>query len=75
MSKQTIRLGHRHASALYWRGQHHPGRFGKIPTVSVKYNTGAEIGADAVIVRNDQRLNDRHVVVEGEAIRFTSKAQ
>jgi hypothetical protein len=36
---------------------------------------GAEIGADAVIVRNDQRLNDRHVVVEGEAIRFTSKAQ
>lgn len=32
---------------------------------------GAEIGADAVIVRNDQRMNDRHVVVEGEAIKFT----
>lgn len=32
---------------------------------------GAEIGADAVIVRSDQRLNDRHVVVEGEAIKFT----
>jgi len=32
---------------------------------------GAEIGADAIIVRNDQRLNDRHVVVEGEAIKFT----
>jgi hypothetical protein len=34
---------------------------------------GAEIGADAVIVRNDQRMNDRHVVVEGEAIKFTSQ--
>lgn len=36
---------------------------------------GAEIGADAVIVRNDQRMNDRHVVVEGEAIKFTRGAQ
>jgi hypothetical protein len=32
---------------------------------------GAEIGADAVIVRGDRSNNDRHVVVEGEAIRFT----
>lgn len=32
---------------------------------------GAAIGADAVIIRNDRSLNDRHVVVEGEAIRFT----
>jgi len=31
---------------------------------------GAEIGADAVIVRSDRSNNDRHVVVEGEAIRF-----
>jgi hypothetical protein len=33
---------------------------------------GAEIGADAVIVRNDRSNNDRHVVVEGEAIKFTN---
>lgn len=32
---------------------------------------GAELGADAVIVRSDRSLNDRHVVVEGEAIKFT----
>ncbi|URL57018.1 hypothetical protein IM816_10110 [Luteibacter flocculans] len=31
---------------------------------------GAEIGADAVIVRADRSNNDRHVVVEGEAIKF-----
>lgn len=35
---------------------------------------GAEIGADAVIVRSDRSNNDRHVVVEGEAIKFTSNA-
>lgn len=29
---------------------------------------GAQIGADAVIVRSDRSNNDRHVVVEGEAI-------
>lgn len=33
---------------------------------------GAEIGADAVIVRSDRSNNDRHVVVEGEAIKFTN---
>lgn len=33
---------------------------------------GAEIGADAVIVRSDRANNDRHVVVEGEAIKFTN---
>lgn len=33
---------------------------------------GAQIGADAVIVRSDRALNDRHVTVEGEAIRYTS---
>ena len=32
---------------------------------------GAQIGADAVIVRSDRSNNDRHVVVEGEAIKFT----
>lgn len=33
---------------------------------------GAEIGADAVIVRSDRSNNDRHVVVEGEAIKYTT---
>lgn len=32
---------------------------------------GAEVGADAVIVRNSRTANDRHIVVEGEAIRYT----
>lgn len=36
---------------------------------------GAEIGADAVIVRSDRSNNDRHVVVEGEAIKFTSDSE
>jgi hypothetical protein len=31
---------------------------------------GAQIGADAVIVRSDRSNNDRHVVVEGEAIKY-----
>jgi hypothetical protein len=35
---------------------------------------GAQIGADAVIVRSDRSNNDRHVVVEGEAIKFTNDA-
>jgi hypothetical protein len=35
---------------------------------------GAEIGADAVIIRSERSLNDRHVVVEGEAIRFNREA-
>lgn len=35
---------------------------------------GAQIGADAVIVRSDRSNNDRHVVVEGEAIKFTGDA-
>ena len=34
---------------------------------------GAQIGADAVIVRSDRALNDRHIMVEGEAIRYTDK--
>jgi hypothetical protein len=32
---------------------------------------GAALGADAVIVRSDRALNDRHIVVEAEAIRYT----
>lgn len=35
---------------------------------------GAQVGADAVIVRNSRAMNDRHVVVEGEAIRYTDVA-
>lgn len=35
---------------------------------------GAQIGADAVIVRSDRSNNDRHVVVEGEAIKFSNGA-
>lgn len=34
---------------------------------------GAQIGADAVIVRSNRSNNDRHVVVEAEAIRYTDK--
>lgn len=34
---------------------------------------GAQLGADAVIVRSDRSRNDRHVVVEAEAIRYTDK--
>lgn len=34
---------------------------------------GAQIGANAVIVRSDRALNDRHIVVEAEAIRYTDK--
>lgn len=36
---------------------------------------GAQIGADAVIVRSDRSNNDRHVVVEGEEIKFTSDSE
>lgn len=36
---------------------------------------GAQIGADAVIVRSDRSNNDRHVVVEGEAIKYTSDSE
>lgn len=32
---------------------------------------GAQLGADAVIVRGDRALNDRHITVEAEAIRYT----
>jgi hypothetical protein len=32
---------------------------------------GAQTGADAVIVRADRSNNDRHVVVEGGAIKFS----
>lgn len=35
---------------------------------------GAQVGADAVIVRSTRSNNDRHVVVEGEAIRYTDVA-
>lgn len=31
---------------------------------------GAEIGADAIIVMQSRSANDRHVIVEGEAIKF-----
>lgn len=31
----------------------------------------AQLGADAVIVRSSRTNNDRHIVVEGEAIRYT----
>lgn len=34
---------------------------------------GAALGADAVIIRSDRALNDRHIVVEGEAIRYTDR--
>lgn len=34
---------------------------------------GAQVGADAVIVRTWRSNNDRHVVVEGEAIRYTDQ--
>lgn len=36
---------------------------------------GAKFGADAVIIRSDRSLNDRHITVEGEAIRYTSGRQ
>ena len=35
---------------------------------------GSQLGADAVIVRSDRALNDRHITVEAEAIRYTDKA-
>ena len=34
---------------------------------------GAQLGADAVIVHSSRSNNDRHTVVEGEAIRFTDR--
>ena len=34
---------------------------------------GAQIGANAVIVRSDRARNDRHIMVEAEAIRYTDK--
>ena len=34
---------------------------------------GAQIGANAVIVRSGRALNDRHIMVEAEAIRYTDK--
>jgi hypothetical protein len=33
------------------------------------------VGADAVIVRSSRSNNDRHIVVEGEAIRYTDVAK
>lgn len=36
---------------------------------------GAKLGADAIIIRSDRSLNDRHVTVEGEAIRYTDTQQ
>jgi hypothetical protein len=35
----------------------------------------AQIGADAVIIHGERSENDRHVVVEGEAIKFGSSTQ
>lgn len=34
---------------------------------------GAQLGADAVVVRSARSNNDRHTVVEAEAIRYTDK--
>lgn len=34
---------------------------------------GAQLGADAVVVRSSRSLNDRHTVVEAEAIRYLDK--
>jgi hypothetical protein len=34
---------------------------------------GAALGADAVIIHSERSNNDRHVVVEGEAIHYTDK--
>lgn len=36
---------------------------------------GAEIGADAVIVRSDRSNNDWYIVIEGEAIKSTSDSE
>lgn len=33
---------------------------------------GAKLGADAVIIRSERSMNDRHITVEGEAIRYTT---
>lgn len=33
---------------------------------------GAKLGADAVIIHGERSMNDRHVTVEGEAIRYTT---
>lgn len=34
---------------------------------------GAQLGADAVLVRSSRSNNDRHTVVEGEAIRYRQR--
>jgi hypothetical protein len=34
---------------------------------------GANLGADAVIIRGERSLNDRHITVEAEAIRYTDQ--
>lgn len=34
---------------------------------------GAQLGADAVVVRSSRSMNDRHTVVEAEAIRYLDK--
>lgn len=36
-------------------------------------SAGAQLGADAVIVRSNRSNNDRHTVVEGEAIRYRER--
>jgi hypothetical protein len=36
---------------------------------------GAKLGADAVIIRGERSLNDRHITVEAEAIRYTNSGQ
>lgn len=33
---------------------------------------GAKLGADAVIIHSERSMNDRHITVEGEAIRYTT---
>lgn len=37
-------------------------------------SAGAQLGADAVVVRSSRSNNDRHTVVEAEAIRYLDKA-
>lgn len=37
-------------------------------------SAGLQLGADAVVVRSSRSLNDRHTVVEAEAIRYTDGA-
>lgn len=55
-------------SATKWKpGLTDPSVSDAIPQLQ---QAGREVGADAVIVRSSRSNNDRHVVVEAEAIRY-----